>query len=243
MRCFKNTIIVCVIWLASGICAHGQKFHLDFELGVQHNHMNELRDDLYNKEYYLPFEVKILADYPPFLSYYGGMEYVVSKRIGLGLGLSHHSTGSRISREDYSGIYLYDTRVSSLNPDLFVVILIHEFDKFLMNFRFNTGLSLNKFSYEEHNDIYDYSLEKSSDTFESGNIFVRPDFQLIFPVKKLRLTSSIGYQLDVYLQDLHILDHRYQYPNFGNGETASVNWSGLYISIGIGYSFGGQKEK
>ena len=66
----------------------------------------------------LPFDTKIVADFPPFLNYSAILKFRI-KNAYLGIIQSYQTTGSRISGRDYSGEYAFDITLNAYSPGIY----------------------------------------------------------------------------------------------------------------------------
>lgn len=93
-----------------------QDSRLEFCLGYGLFSMHTLK--VINEEVLsdLPFTAKIIHSFPPSIFYRSAILFRTDSILSIGLNFSYSSTGSRISRKDYSGEYRFDQIISSVSP-------------------------------------------------------------------------------------------------------------------------------
>ncbi|MDP4273492.1 MAG: hypothetical protein Q8907_04360 [Bacteroidota bacterium] len=112
-----------------------QDIRLSFQTGYGFYNMKSLSD--FTKEAYksLPFEAKIISNYPPYFYYQPAIKFS-NDRFGIGLVYLFQTTGARISSKDYSGEYLYDSKINCYSPAIVFDAFIRDYISFRFNFFF-----------------------------------------------------------------------------------------------------------
>jgi hypothetical protein len=101
-------ILVCSEAVAQNVSA-------EFQAGTGTYTMNDLKDFNRVIKEDIPFDTKIVSDFPPFLNYAACFKLQVNNA-NLGLVYSFQTTGSRISGQDYSGEYYFDMTINGHAP-------------------------------------------------------------------------------------------------------------------------------
>ena len=119
MRIIKIYTIVSFLVLSGGL--KSQEVYFGLESGLGSYCMKGMKD--FNSTIFksLPFEAKQVSNYPTYF-YYQPLVAFHYKWLTLGMKGGYISSGSRISSVDYSGDYLFDTRIRSLVPAVFIDI-------------------------------------------------------------------------------------------------------------------------
>lgn len=116
MNRIKLPMLLLFISVCSAAFAQNIKFGVQFGIGTYS--MTKLKDLNTTVLESLPFEAKIVSNYPPYF-YYKPAFLFSFYRMNLGLKATYYSTGSRISSKDYSGEYRFDSKVSCLVPGVY----------------------------------------------------------------------------------------------------------------------------
>jgi len=114
----RNRIPLLLLLLAFCSAAFAQNIKFGVQLGIGTYSMTKLKELNTSVLESLPFEAKIVSNYPPYF-YYKPAFLFSFYRMNIGLKATYYSTGSRISSKDYSGEYLFDSKVSCLAPGVY----------------------------------------------------------------------------------------------------------------------------
>lgn len=127
MNRIKFPLLLLLVSFCSMALAQNIKFGIQLGIGTYSmTKLKELNTSVFES---LPFKAKIVSNYPPYF-YYKPAFLFSFKRANIGLQAAYYSTGSRISSKDYSGEYLFDSKVSCIAPgvyaDLYLFSLFKE---------------------------------------------------------------------------------------------------------------------
>lgn len=209
--------------------AYPQKIKLGFQSGIGTYEMNELKwvtSSVYDG---LPFQAKIISNYPPFL-YYKPSFLLSFSKFSIGLQLSKYSTGSRISSKDYSGEYLFNTKIKGIAPSIYF-----DFGHFpvLKKIRLSpfieTGIIYSKLELKEFFYIYDTEITNETYNFTSKNYYVESGLKTEYGIYKfisVELNSSYAVQFGK-----KNLETKEGMTISGNRGAARPNWSGFRFGI------------
>jgi hypothetical protein len=131
----------------------------------------------------LPFDVKTTVNFPSFWYYKPTMIYSLEKYVNIGIAWSYQSSGSRISRQDYSGEYYFDNKIHKTSPSIIVGLEL-PISKLQLVLSNELGIEYSKLEVKEfisvgefqHSDIYKY---KSVNYFYLPNIESTPKTHFI----------------------------------------------------------------
>lgn len=206
--------------------------YLGFQWGVGSFKMNDLSE--FNS-YVIGgshLEAELIDDYPPYYFYKTTIGYNY-KRYKFGLLHSYQSTGSRYSLIDYSGEYLYDTKIKSnsfaflveynLNPNkVFQISLFSEF-----------GAISSKLLLEEVLSIDEEILSDESYALKASNAYWDPGIRISYPVLFFELYFSASYCMQFKGKGFYFIDNP-DLPLYGGSSVPrNPDWTGYRLGIGI----------
>lgn len=192
--------------------------------------LKELNNSILND---MPFDVKVVNDFPAFF-YYRPSVFYGTHGYKFGLSLSWQSTGSRISGKDYTGEYKFDMNVKSYMPELFVSLPIIS-RKIECSLQGTVGISNSNLEIKEYFMVYDTLLTNTSYKFKGHNVALEPGFRIKYPIKKLTAGFYLGYQIMLYSQTFYIDNPRNKLQNEKTKNDIKPNWSGFRMGISINY--------
>jgi len=186
----------------------------------------------------LPFEAKITNNFPANIVYKGYVHHLYKNNFGIGIKFSFSSTGSLISREDYSGSYYFKNQVHYYSPGFMFDYCIYTSQKFKI-------LLYNEIGYEfSYGKLYE-NLTVNGITQEDGyeyrsvNIFTEPGCRLVYPYgKSINFGLYAGYLIDTH-SSIKPSETEYSLEEFYNvsSKKNSVNWTGFRFGVSISFFF------
>jgi len=129
-----------------------------FEMGIGCFQMEEIKDFNQFVIEHLPFETKLIDNYPPFYYYHPSI-LLNWESIEIGVACTFLSSGSRYSAKDYSGEYTYDAKVNASGPSV------------LVNFYLNPSMQL-RFLFTNEIGFLSTKLEMD-ESLLLGEIYIR----------------------------------------------------------------------
>jgi hypothetical protein len=96
-----------------------QELAIGFQYGFEGNSMFELHNLNSGIITTIPFDTKVVSDFPGYWYYQPALK-LAFKKFGIGINYSYNSTGSRISGKDYSGEFRFDLRLNKKSPGVFI---------------------------------------------------------------------------------------------------------------------------
>lgn len=179
---------------------------------------------------FLPFESKVVADFPPTL--FLRTQYLFQgEKFAIGPSLSFYSTGSRISSADYSGEYYNDMTISAISPGIIEQIRITEIDKLKCNFQVNMGLIWSRLKIEESLEIENQEEQSGNEKLTGFNFYIEPGFTIEYALNKMALGFLLSYQLQALGPGFYVDKINQQVHNPGTGEPMKPNWSGVRLGL------------
>jgi len=204
-----------------------QKLNIGAELGYHWYNMNELKDLNDYTLSQLPFEAKITENFPPYFNYSGFLMFNYNNAFNIGFRYTFNSTGSRISRSDYSGEYLFDTKVKCHAPSIIITMDINKFGKFSASFMSDFGITFSSLDFTEEFNLYQVDSVSNNYSTTAKSFFWEPSFLLAYPISFIDIGFRVGYQIDFVNFN----------PKFLNTYGIKPNWSGLNFAVSVSHSF------
>jgi len=191
--------------------------------------MQELKDFNSNIIQSLPVDAKIVDNFPQTGFIEGNLLYNF-KAIYLGGSFIYHSTGSRISYNDYSGELKYDQIVSSYSFGPIVKFKLFKEKRVNINPYISTNIIYTDFRFEETQVIFNEEI--SYDTkMQSAGIIFNIGLEALYKYKWTALGVFIGYSQDTF-GELY-LDGQKVYNESGN--QIRTNWSGIRYGLNMNF--------
>jgi hypothetical protein len=176
-----------------------QEIRLCFQSGYGYYNMKSLSDITEGIFYKLPFQSKIIANYPSFY-YFQPMVKLCFTHFNIGITWSYQSTGSRISSKDYSGEYRFDSRIYSRSPGIIVNGILFR------SHNFGTGLLLQlgkNFTTLKMSEFIEIDTTKTSNdyNFSTVSYYYEPGFNIFYTLKSFNFEISVGYYKEFKRKD------------------------------------------
>jgi hypothetical protein len=226
--------VVIFFLIYPALCAErlsSQELFLDFESGPGKYRMDDLKEINERVQGSLPFEVKYISNFPVFIYYKPSLILSINKFVNFGITWSFHSTGSRISRKDYSGEYRFDTRIKTSSPGL-LLMFYYPVGRSRICLNNEIGINYTVLNIEEYIKVYEES-ESDKSMFYGRNHYIFPSLRFLYPVSFFRIGVSAGYLVDFRKGYLQYSDNKEIILETNLGGTAYANWSGFRAGISI----------
>lgn len=223
------------MFLVSAPChLYSQEVNIVFESGLAAFKMSDLKtiNEMVVKS--LPFDVRITEDYPDYYYYKPSLTFTLGKSLSAGAVLYYQSTGSRVSRSDYSGEYLFDSRIRALSPAVLVCVF-HSANKFRIGFTNETGVNFSKLQLNEHIEIYTQS-EDNKASFVSTNLYYTPSVNLSYLLLNCRVGISAGYMFDIKKGSLSNTESKRITLELADDKDAYADWTGFRLGLSLSYN-------
>jgi hypothetical protein len=220
--------------------ASSQTIKVGFQSGLGTYRMQELEKVTSLVYEGLPFKAAVLASYPSWL-YYKPELWFSLHRFNLGINASFCSSGSRISSKDYSGEYLFNTKVKSFAPGIYADYFVYSLKgKYNVSVFSEGGVLLSKMTLKETLTVNSTEILNTSYTFKSLNYFAEPGIKLAYDLNRnISFELSAGYLVQFGRSDFKT--DRDEIFNFNHHEIGP-GWSGFRFGLGILYQFPGKSD-
>ena len=227
----KLYMVISALVLSGGL--KSQEIYFGLESGIGSYSMKGLKD--FNSIIFksLPFEARQVSNYPAYF-YYQPLVAVHYNWLTLGVKGGYISSGSRISSHDYSGDYLFDTRIQSFVPAVFTDIkLFTILGKISFLADLEGGILYSKLGVSEKFTMNSQLVTDYSNSFSSKNYYLEPDVKISYNLKEsLLIQFNAGYAFQfgkkVFVSSGNEILGTY-YKTYG------PDWTGIRVGISLIY--------
>jgi hypothetical protein len=227
----KITITLLIIILCvSNLFA--QNITIDLQSGIGNYRMSSM--EKFNTSITLPFATKVVSNFPS-RSYIKPSLYFSFNNHAVGATYSFQSTGSRISRVDYSGNYNIDMIVNAHSIGLLYKGRLAKQKWVDINLKSEIGVVLSDLTIKENLSISSQQLINSNEKFNSFNYYIQPGLNVSRSIKRFVIGLDIAYYLQVGSIGFHHAESRHtKLVNPDSDEEVYPNWSGFRLGISVG---------
>ena len=220
----KKRYLIFVLLILTGIKTFSQGGFCALNIGYGTYSMTELKESRDKSVERLPFDAKVVDDYPGYLYFRPEINFIFRNGASFGLGLGYNSTGSRIAYSDYSGEYEADLIVSAYSVRLIMGGYFINKIKYGAGAYFQIEPNHSQYKVEEYIRIYD---DTQYDQYETVNYNIN-----------LELGLNSYYQISNRLYGNFNAGYSfYEIYDLFNDKAPTMDWKGLRISIGVSYKF------
>jgi hypothetical protein len=222
--------------------AVAQNVSAEFQAGTGTYSMNDLKDLNRVIKENLPFNTKIVADFPPFLNYAACIKLQMNSA-SLGLAYYFQTTGSRISGKDYSGEYYFDMTVNGHAPGVFSEIMFSSDTRVNFSVLSVFGVLFSSLKMHEYLTVLDTDATDDTYRFKSRNFYFEPGFCINYPVRSLKFGINAGYLVQFGNGSFRNSENSGSYlANPQTGDAVRPGWSGLRAGFLICITFPGKSK-
>lgn len=191
----------------------------------------------------IPFDTKVVADFPPYLNYsaYGKVR---KNNTSVGLVFSFLTTGSRISGKDYSGEYYFDNTVNAFSPGIYSEFAFAAGSGFEYSFYSVLGMLFTELKMHEYLYLLETEVVNDRYRYKSGNLFYEPGFRISYPAGSLKIGFNAGYLLQFgggSFRSTENSDNKLVNPY--SGDEIRPGWNGFRTGISVGWYFAKKTEQ
>ena len=142
----KIAFIAAFLLYISSLVAQDVKIGLQTGYGFYNmTTLSSLTNDILQQ---LPFDAKIISNYPPYI-YYQPRVIFSSNNLEYGFSYTFLTTGSRISSKDYSGEYKFDTSIDGNCLGFILGSKSNTFERFNFGYSLTMGVNFTTFKVME----------------------------------------------------------------------------------------------
>jgi hypothetical protein len=238
-RGLLNIVIITLIFISGPIAS--QELNLGFEAGIGKFKMNDLKKINEDVLRSLPFGARVTHDYPAYFHYKPSLLLSVNEIINIGAVWSFHSTGSRVSRTDYSGEYLFDSKIRTSSPGI-LIDFCYPAEKLRVSLRNEIGINFSKLNLREYLQIYNES-DSDEASFISSNYYYNPAVMITYPLLFFRVGLNAGYLYDIKKGSFSNTENKNIILEMSDGEEANADWTGFRFGLFLTYDLLRKKKQ
>lgn len=149
-------------------------------------------------------------------------------------GIQYLTTGSRLYVEDYSGKISFDIITSAIVLNSTYSKTVYRFPWCSMGFFAGPQLLLGKTNFKYHINIYPNFSESSNTSGNSINLGLTAGIYFRKCIKRFEYSFETGYYYDIIKGSLKA-NNEYEIQNPESGKGLKNNWSGIRLTMGVGY--------
>jgi hypothetical protein len=233
---YKNLLFVLFIFSLARV-ANSQHIKLGYQIGLGTYSMTSLKNINDQISESLPFDSKVVDNFPEYLYFHPSVSLEFAG-YSIGLIYTFQSTGSRISAKDFSGEYLYDTKVSSTAPGIYGDVKIISQKKSRLCIYSMTGLLFSKMKLHEFLTLQNSLGSNQYMDYKAQNFFLEPGLVYYYFLGSFSLGLNAGYFITIGSQAFYSGDNKknilYDYKN---QQDAKPDWNGIRAGFSILYTF------
>lgn len=225
----KKTLFIISIFFYS--IAFSQNIEFGIQSGIGLYRMKELKGLNTIVLNSLPFQAKIISNYPPNF-YYKPIFLLSIKKFNVGFQTLYYSSGSRISSKDYSGEYLFDTKIRCIAPSIYSdYFLFSLFGKYRLSLFSEEGITFSTLNLMGAITVNNQDTLNLSSIYNTMNYYIEPGLKFgykIFRFVSLELNTSYFFQIGNNIfktEENEIIN-----PFYG---TIGTDWNGLRVGLSI----------
>jgi hypothetical protein len=232
----KKRVLITLLLLISFIRANSQEFNFGFQTGIGTYSMKGLKNINTSVSQGLPFDTKLVADFPAYF-YYRPSMIIRFKSFGVGLVYSFQSTGSRISAKDYSGEYRFDMKVNSSTPGIYCDAKLSAEDNFSFYLYSIIGPSFSNLETKEYFNVADTLLTNANYKFKAQNYYIEPGINILFSLKAFNFGLNFGYLVQFGDQAFYTgKDKKNILFDTKNQASVKPDWNGIRVGLSVFYN-------
>ncbi len=186
----------------------------------------------------IPVKMHNNMSFPGYWYYELSSQYVIMDELLVGGSFTYGSTAGRSSYSDYSGSITFDQRLVfySLSASLGKNMTLDN-EKTQITVDAKPTLLMTH-TYFDFNQSIGQQSQKDSYQFNSVNLAIQPTISILHPFGKFILRGGVGFHANLLSGKMNLNENDDAYLQDSKGDPVYVNWSGLRISLGVGYQIG-----
>lgn len=222
--------------LVISLQAKSQEYDLMFQTGIGNYSMSDLKGLNQSLLKTLPFEAKVVSDFPPYWTYRPAI-LVKFNRISIGASLSYQSTGSRISVKDYSGEYRFDMNVNAISPGIYAEVEVVKINTLQVSFYTSAEKSTTRLSTDEYFNVADSLLINEKFNLKAKSFSLEPGICISYPIMFFTFGMNIGYSFPMGAKAFYLSDNKDKtMSNTETGKAVVPKWEGLRAWLTFSYT-------
>lgn len=241
LKLMMNKYLLALALFLSIASSNAQDLKISFQTGYGFYDMNTFKDITKDANESLAFETKIISNYPPY-NYYQPMIIIVNNKLELGFFYLFQTTGSRISSVDYSGEYLFDSKINSHSPGILIGYEIKEYDKISIGLNVLVGFTFNTLKFNESLKLNKELVSDEENTLTSENPYFKPNLKITYSINRFSSSINVGYLKEFFRNNYTLEGARANHIPVETKFSESDIWDGIRIGISFSYTMIKNKE-
>lgn len=184
--------------------------------------MSELKDLNQHLMEDLPFESKVVSDFPAWFIYRASVVASTKEKYKIGVVYTHSSAGSRVSSADYSGEYRFDIAMTGNSVGLLLGYEVFKYKQLDIRFNAIIGGILSTCSLNEYIQLYE-SDASNNYSMKSLSFYLNPEIAINYRIGRFDAGIFGGFQYDT---KGHLILS-------GQKTSTSTNWTGFRAGIAL----------
>lgn len=226
-----KSFLILLIFSISVWPGFSQSFQIGFgsgRLAYDHKPIKDFNNDVSGL---VQFETAFTDNFPATPYFFGEIGYNF-RYFFLGVNYAYNSTGSRLTRSDYSGAYYFDVILTGhmfgLSPGFFSSFN----DRWKLYYMCDGGIVYSSLSMDESLVVGDFFDQSDRMDWETSSWFARPHLRLSYEVYHVKVSLSAGYLID-FKSSFHRKDNKDQILKNLRHEDVATGWNGIMTGLSI----------
>jgi hypothetical protein len=221
----KRKLVILVIGLFFGKI-YSQNFRVEYIPGLGLYSMKDLKNINTELLKQLPFKAALTDNFPPYFYHKVACVFEVDSLISAGIIGAFYTTGSRISRKDYSGEYKFDQTIFSYVPGLTI-----RFKNYSFKLKFEEYNNL-CYSFTQLDLLEQIQIDGDSNTEKSS---IKSQF---FEIESgVNISYNLYEKFDIGLSFSYLIDIKSDFGIIKNYNPNLAGWTGFKFGLYTSYRF------
>lgn len=230
-------IVICIasLYFLFDMIASSQGSILDLQVGTGTYSMRDLKGFNRYIKNNIPFDTKVVADFPPFLNYSVTLKFRI-KNGYLGFIQTIQTTGSRISGRDYSGEYVFDISLTGYSPGFYSEFKINTVRKAELSFYSALGAVFTGMKMHERFVVLEEEINDDRYGFRAQSLFLEPGLKVSHQAGRMNFAFNAGYLVQFGNGSFGSAENKLN--KLGNPDTGDVvrpGWNGFRAGISVSF--------
>jgi hypothetical protein len=229
MKKLYPTLLLAFLALVSPVCS--QSFQIGFGTGKLAYSQKPIKDFNTEVSRLVPFETAFTDNFPATLFFQGEIGYNF-RSFFLGVNYAYNSTGSRLTRSDYSGSYYFDViltgHMMGLSPGFFSSLS----NRWKLYYMCDAGIIYSSLSMDESIALGDYYDHNEQFEWEATSYFAKPHLRLSYELYNVKLSLSAGYLID-FDSPFHLKENKDVILKNSRYKNVTTGWNGFITGLSV----------
>jgi hypothetical protein len=225
----KN-LLFAILFLIPVSSGFSQSLQIGFGTGILAYNQKPIKDFNLEASRLVPFNTAVTDNFPATPFYQGEIGYNF-RSFFLGVNYAYNSTGSRLTRSDYSGAYYFDMvltgHMMGLSPGFF-----SSFNRWKLYYMCDAGIIYSSLNMDESIVLGDYYDHNEQFEWETTSYFAKPHLRLSYELYNVKVSLSAGYLID-FETPFHLKEDKDIILKNPRYIDVTTGWKGFMTGLGI----------